>query len=147
MIEDFVIELLADYRLLRYIGYSIFFIGFLASVSYLIYVPFIKFKFRKRRDEIYKVYLEHTPDVYIGAMKEDIGGWLLRMSVAYYPIWWTKRVSKLTIEEIEEWRNGVKEGFGDDYIYYVWYLYLKRTFSWLIFPIIIVVIIDTSILS
>lgn len=147
MIENYVIESLKFTPMLRYLGYFIFTIGLIALFSYPIYVTFLKFKFRKQKYEIYNVFLKHTPDVYIDVMRTDLGGWLLRMSVAYYPIWWTKRVSKLTIEEIEEWRNGVKEGFGDDYIYYVWYLYITRTVSYVIFPIIAVIVIDMSILS
>lgn len=147
MIESFFLDWLSKYSLLRYISYVVFFIGIVALFSYPIYVTFLKIKFRKRKDEIYNIYLQHTPESYRKGLSHEIGGWLLNMSLPSSPIWFYKIVAKLNGEQVKEWRNGVKKAFGKDYKYYQWYLYITKSVKFIILPMILVIIIDSTILS
>ena len=145
MIQHYILALLKAYPIIMYICSFILIIGLVALFSYPIYVTFIKFKFRNKKDEIYEVYIKHTPEIYKARMELEIGGWLLNMSVPYFPIWSFKLIEKFNREQIEEWRDGVRKGFGDDYIFYVWYLYITRTVYLIFIPWIIVIAIDMAI--
>lgn len=147
MIESFVLEWLSKYSFLRYISYVIFFIGFISLFSYPIYVTFLKIKFKKKKHDIYKSYLDNAPETYKRWLSYEVGGWLLNMSLPSSPIWFYKLVAKLSKTEVEEWRNGVKIAFGNDYKYYKWYLYITKANKFINLPILFVIIIDSIILN
>ncbi|HIF9226043.1 TPA: hypothetical protein ACX6QE_003870 [Photobacterium damselae] len=147
MIESFVLDFFKSNQILMFIGIVVLLIGVIALFSYPIYVTFLKIKFRKRKMEIYNVYLQHTPESYKKGLSYEIGGWLLNMSLPSSPIWFYRIVAKLNREQVKEWRNGVKKAFGRDYKYYRWYLYITKIVYIIFIPMVIIVIIDSTILS
>ncbi len=147
MIESFILDFFKSNQILMFIGIVALLIGLIALFSYPIYVTFLKIKFRKRKVEIYNVYLQYTPESYKKGLSYEIGGWLLNMSLPSSPIWFYRIVAKLNREQVNEWRNGVKKAFGSDYKYYRWYLYITKIVYIIFIPMVIIVIVDSTILS
>ncbi len=147
MIEDFILNIFKSNQILMIIGSITLLIGLIALFSYPIYVTFLKIKFRKRKKEIYSIYLQHTPESYRKGLSYEVGGWLLNMSLPSSPIWFYRIVAKLNKDQVEEWRYGVKKAFGSDYKYYRWYLYITKSVKFIILPIILVIIIDSTLFS
>ncbi len=135
--KDFILKLNENHPVLYLFFMLVVGLMILSMILTLIFSFMLKLLTINKRNDIYKYYVENSPEVFKPWVSIRFGSWLRNIDVPF--IYWRffQVFYKMTKDDVRKWRNVVKISFGKYYIIYMARLITKKVMLAIVIPMLI----------
>ena len=126
------------YPILFLMFIALFSIMMFSFIGYIVLTVVIKIITYKQKEFIFRNFINKTPELFKPWLNMRFGGWLMNMSIPFYPYWTFWLIEKWNKEQVDEWRCVVISCFGKYFILFKVRLILNRITLSILLPFLMI---------